>query len=126
MAQLNALQRRRKNGVISMVILLFIFVYIFYISSSRVEPVVYGFFLGDEWKLISEWKIGSKSGVLIFLLLALIGLAISYIQFKKNRKITLGSVIFGFGSIMAFLTWAAAGKFIPLTGLLQAAVLLAV
>lgn len=50
-----------KNGVISMVILLFIFVYIFYISSSRVEPVVYGFFLGDEWKLISEWKIGSKA-----------------------------------------------------------------
>ena len=126
MAQLNALQKRRKNGIVTMVILLFIFVYIFYISSSRVEPVVYGFFLGDEWKLISEWKIGSKSGVLIFLLISFIGLVLSLIQFKTNRKITLGSVIFGFGSIMAFLTWAASGKFIPLTGLLQAAVLLAV
>jgi simple sugar transport system permease protein len=109
-----------------MAILLLIFTFIFYVTSSRIEPVVYSFYLGDEWKLISEWKIGSKSGVMIFLIFALIGVIISFIQFKNNKKITLGSLIFGFGSIMAFLSWAAAGKFIPLTGLLQAAVLLAV
>ena len=126
MSQLNALQKRRQNGVVTMAILLVIFTFIFYVTSSRVEPVVYNFYLGDEWKLISEWKIGSKSGVMIFLILALIGVVISFIQFKNNKKITLGSLIFGFGSIMAFLSWAAAGKFIPLTGLLQAAVLLAV
>jgi general nucleoside transport system permease protein len=106
--------------------LLVVFTFIFYVTSSRVEPVIYSFYLGDEWKLISEWKIGSKSGVMIFLIFALIGVTISFIQFKNNKKITLGSLIFGFGSIMAFLSWAAAGKFIPLTGLLQAAVLLAV
>lgn len=126
MSQLNALQKRRQSGVVTMAILLVIFTLIFYVTSSRVEPVVYNFYLGDEWKLISEWKIGSKSGVMIFLILALIGVVISFIQFKNNKKITLGSLIFGFGSIMAFLSWAAAGKFIPLTGLLQAAVLLAV
>ena len=126
MSQLNALQKRRQSGVVTMAILLVIFTFIFYVTSSRVEPVVYNFYLGDEWKLISEWKIGSKSGVMIFLILALIGVIISFIQFKNNKKITLGSLIFGFGSIMAFLSWAAAGKFIPLTGLLQAAVLLAV
>ena len=126
MSQLNALQKRRQSGVVTMAILLVIFTFIFYVTSSRVEPVVYSFYLGDEWKLISEWKIGSKSGVMIFLILALIGVIISFIQFKNNKKITLGSLIFGFGSIMAFLSWAAAGKFIPLTGLLQAAVLLAV
>ena len=126
MSQLNALQKRRQSGVVTMAILLVIFTFIFYVTSSRVEPVVYSFYLGDEWKLISEWKIGSKSGVMIFLIFALIGLIISFIQFKNNKKITLGSLIFGFGSIMAFLSWAAAGKFIPLTGLLQAAVLLAV
>jgi simple sugar transport system permease protein len=109
-----------------MAVLLVIFTFVFYVISSRIEPVVYGFYLGDEWKLISEWEIGSKSGVLIFLTLALIGVVISFIQFKNNKKISLGSFIFGFGSIMAFLCWAAAGKFIPLTGLLQAAVLLAV
>ncbi len=126
MSQLNALQKRRQSGVVTMAILLLIFTLIFYVTSSRVEPVVYSFYLGDEWKLISEWKVGSKSGVMIFLILALIGVIVSFIQFKNNKKITLGSLIFGFGSIMAFLSWAAAGKFIPLTGLLQAAVLLAV
>ena len=126
MSQLNALQKRRQSGIITMAVLLVIFVFVFYVISSRIEPVVYGFYLGDEWKLISEWEIGSKSGVLIFLTLALIGVVISFIQFKNNKKISLGSFIFGFGSIMAFLCWAAAGKFIPLTGLLQAAVLLAV
>lgn len=126
MSQLNALQKRRQSGVVTMAILLVIFTSIFYVTSSRVEPVIYSFYLGDEWKLISEWKIGSKSGVIIFLIFALIGVIISFIQFKNNKKITLGSLIFGFGSIMAFLSWAAAGKFIPLTGLLQAAVLLAV
>jgi len=126
MSQLNALQKRRQSGVVTMAILLVIFTFIFYVTSSRIEPVVYSFYLGDEWKLISEWKIGSKSGVMIFLIFALIGVIISFIQFKNNKKITLGSLIFGFGSIMAFLSWAAAGKFIPLTGLLQAAVLLAV
>ena len=126
MSQLNALQKRRQSGVVTMAILLLIFTLIFYVTSSRVEPVVYSFYLGDEWKLISEWKVGSKSGVMIFLISALIGVIISFIQFKNNKKITLGSLIFGFGSIMAFLSWAAAGKFIPLTGLLQAAVLLAV
>lgn len=126
MAQLNALQKRRQSGVVTMAILLVVFTFIFYVTSSRVEPVIYSFYLGDEWKLISEWEIGSKSGVMIFLIFALIGVTISFIQFKNNKKITLGSLIFGFGSIMAFLSWAAAGKFIPLTGLLQAAVLLAV
>jgi simple sugar transport system permease protein len=126
MSQLNSLQKIRQNGIITMAVLLVIFTFVFYVISSRVEPVVYGFYLGDEWKLISEWEIGSKSGVLIFLILALIGVIISFIQFKNDKKISLGSSIFGFGSIMAFLCWAAAGKFIPLTGLLQAAVLLAV
>ncbi|MFM7495474.1 MAG: ABC transporter permease [Candidatus Nanopelagicus sp.] len=126
MSQLNALQKRRQSGIITMAVLLGIFTLVFYVISSRVEPVVYSFYLGDEWKLISEWKIGSKSGVMIFLIFALVGVIISFIQFKGNKKITLGSLIFGFGSIMAFLSWAAAGKFIPLTGLLQAAVLLAV
>jgi simple sugar transport system permease protein len=126
MSQLNALQKRRKSGIISMAALLLLFTFIFYISSSRVEPIIYSFYLGDEWKLISEWKVDSKSAVLIFLTLALTGVLISLIQFRNNKQITSGSVIFGFGSIMAFLSWAAAGKFIPLTGMLQAAVLLAV
>ena len=124
--QLNALQKRRQNGIIAMALLFVLFSIIFYISSTRVEPVVFGFYLGDEWKLISEWEVGSKSGVMIFLFISLIGIIFSYSQFTRDKKLSIGSFLFGFGSIMAFLCWAAAGKFIPLTGLLQAAVLLSV
>ncbi len=124
--QLNALQKRRKNGVIAMSILFVFFSFIFYFSSTRVEPVVFGFYLGDEWKLINEWQVGSKSGVLIFLVISLLGILFSYTQFIRDKKLSIGSFLFGFGSIMAFLCWAAAGKFIPLTGMLQATVLLSV
>ena len=109
-----------------MFVMLLLFLFIFYLNSSRIEPVVFGFYLGDEWKLINEWKIGSKSGVLIFLGVALIGVIYSYTKFIRGKKLSLGSFLFGFGSIMAFLCWAASGKFIPFTGLLQAAVLLSV
>jgi general nucleoside transport system permease protein len=124
--QLNALQKRRQNGIIAMALLFVLFSIVFYISSTRVEPVVFGFYLGDEWKLISEWEVGSKSGVMIFLVISLIGIIFSYAQFIRDKKLSIGSFLFGFGSIMAFLCWAAAGKFIPLTGLLQSAVLLSV
>jgi simple sugar transport system permease protein len=119
-------QKRQKRGVISMLIFSIIFTVIFYLKSNKSEDVTFGFILGKEWKLISEWKIASKSGALIFLLIAFLGVLISYIQFRKNKNLTLGSFFFGFGSILAFLCWAAAGKFIPFTGLLQGAIMLSV
>jgi simple sugar transport system permease protein len=39
---------------------------------------------------------------------------------------SLGTIFFGFGLIMAFMSWAASGKFIPFTGLLQGAIILSV
>jgi simple sugar transport system permease protein len=39
---------------------------------------------------------------------------------------SLGTIFFGFGLIMAFMSWAASGKFIPFTGLLQGAIMLSV
>ena len=106
--------------------LILIFTYFFYLKSNKTEQVTFGFVLGDEWKVINEWKIASKSGVLLFLLIAVLGVLASYLQFKRVKPLTLGSFFFGFGSIMSFLCWAAAGKFIPFTGLLQGALLLSV
>ena len=126
MNNLSEKQKRQKRGVISMLIFSIIFTVIFYLKSNKSEDVTFGFILGKEWKLISEWKIASKSGALIFLLIAFLGVLISYIQFRKNKNLTLGSFFFGFGSILAFLCWAAAGKFIPFTGLLQGAIMLSV
>jgi len=126
MNNLSEKQKRQKRGLISMLFLSLLFTVIFYLKSNKTEDVTFGFVLGEEWKLINEWKIASKSGVLIFLLIAFLGIAISYLLFRKNKNLTLGSFLFGFGSILAFLCWAAAGKFIPFTGLLQGAIMLSV
>jgi simple sugar transport system permease protein len=126
MNNLSEKQKRQKRGLISMLLLTLFFTVIFYFKSNKTEDVTFGFVLGEEWKLINEWKIASKSGALIFLLVALLGVAVSYLQFRKDKNLTLGSFLFGFGSILAFLCWAAAGKFIPFTGLLQGAIMLSV
>ena len=126
MNNLSEKQKRQQRGLISMLFLSLLFTVVFYFKSNKTEDVTFGFVLGEEWKLINEWKIASKSGALIFLLVAFLGVAISYLQFRKNKNLTLGSFLFGFGSILAFLCWAAAGKFIPFTGLLQGAIMLSV
>ena len=126
MNNLSEKQKRQKRGLISMLFLSLLFTVVFYFKSNKTEDVTFGFVLGEEWKLINEWKIASKSGALIFLLVAFLGVAISYLLFRKNKNLTIGSFLFGFGSILAFLCWAASGKFIPFTGLLQGAIMLSV
>jgi len=126
MNNLSEKQKRQMRGVISMFIFWIFFAVVFYLKSNKTEDITFGFVLGEEWKLINEWKIASKSGALIFLLIALLGVAISYLLFRKKKNLSLGSFLFGFGSILAFLCWAAAGKFIPFTGLLQGAIMLSV
>jgi len=126
MNNLSEKQKRQQRGLISMLFLSLLFTVVFYFKSNKTEDVTFGFVLGEEWKLINEWKIASKSGALLFLLIAFLGVAISYLQFRKNKNLTIGSFLFGFGSILAFLCWAAAGKFIPFTGLLQGAIMLSV
>ena len=126
MNNLSEKQKRQKRGIISMLILSIFFTIVFYLKSNKTEDVTFGFILGEEWKLINEWKIASKSGALIFLLIAFIGVITAYLLYRKDKNLTLGSFLFGFGSILAFLCWSAAGKFIPFTGLLQGAIMLSV
>jgi simple sugar transport system permease protein len=123
---LSSNQKRQQRGIFTMGSLVLIFSYLFYFKSDKKDQVTFGFVLDKEWKLINEWKIDSKPGVAIFLFIAAIGVLASYGLFKRNKALTLGSFLFGFGSVMAFLCWAAAGKFIPFTGLLQGALLLSV
>ena len=126
MNNLSIQQKRQQRGIFTMAALFLVFTVVFYLNSDKTEDITFGFILGDEWKLITEWKVASKSGVIIFLLIALIGIGISYLQFRRKKNLSLGSLVFGIGSIMAFLCWSAAGKFIPFTGLLQGAIMLSV
>lgn len=126
MNNLSIQQKRQQRGIITMLVLFAVCTIVFYLKSNKTEDITFGFILGDEWKLINEWKVASKSGVMIFLLITLLGIAISYWQFRRKKNLSLGSLVFGIGSIMAFLCWSAAGKFIPFTGLLQGAIMLSV
>jgi len=126
MKNLSNLKRRQRRGIISMLVLNLLFFVVFYLNSNKTEEITFGFTLGDEWKLINEWKIDSKTGALLFLGLALIGVLSSYRQYQRDKKLTFGVYLFGLGSIMSFLCWAGAGKFIPFTGLLQGAIMLSV
>lgn len=126
MQNLSNQKRRQRRGLISMIVMISLFFFVFYFNSNKTEEVTFGFLLGEEWKLINEWKIASKTGSLIFLGLAIIGILVSIRQFQREKKLSLGVYLFGLGSIMSFLCWAAAGKFIPFTGLLQGAIMLSV
>jgi simple sugar transport system permease protein len=126
MAELNLVQKRKQKNIYAMMALFGIFTAVFYLTSNKTEPITFGFILGDEFKLLSEWSVSSRVGSGIFMVLALFGIGLSYLSFRSDKSISLGGFVFGLGSIMSFLCWAAAGKFIPFTGLLQAALLLSV
>lgn len=126
MKNLSEKQKRQQRGIFAMVVFYLMFFFTFYFKSNKTEEVTFGFVLGEEWNLINEWKVDSKNGALIFLVIALFGIAIAYLQFRNKKNLTLGSFFFSFGSILAFLCWAASGKFIPFTGLLQGAIMLSV
>ena len=126
MKNLSNQKRRQRRGIISMSVMVLLFFVVFYLNSNKTEDITFGFILGEEWKFINEWKIESKTGALLFIGFAVIGVFVSYRQFQRNKKLTLGVYLFGLGSIMSFLCWTAAGKFIPFTGLLQGAIMLSV
>ena len=126
MKYLSVIQKRQLLGIQVMSLLLILFSYVFYFNSKQMEDITFGFVIDQEWQLINEWAIASKSGSGLFLLLALIGVALAFLQFRSSKQIVVGSFIFGFGIIMAFLCWTASGKFVPFTGILQGAIMFSV
>ncbi|NBU58021.1 MAG: ABC transporter permease, partial [Actinobacteria bacterium] len=123
---LSAPERRRKRGVITMASLGAFALAIFGILPKTGQPVTYSFVLGNEWVLAKEIIVNSKTGALIFAVIALLAVGIAAMQFRARKTIRAASAIFGASFLMSFLCWAAAGKFIPFTGLLQGALFLSV
>jgi simple sugar transport system permease protein len=126
MNNLTSQQRRQFRGLIAMGFFILFASYVFYFNSDKTENITFGFIVGNEWALLKEWAVASKTGAGIFILVAAIGLSMGYLEFKSKRTLSFSSFIFGFGFIMAFLCWSASGKFIPFTGLLQGALILSV
>jgi simple sugar transport system permease protein len=126
MSNFTAQQRRQFRGLITMGFFLLFAAYAFFFNSDKTESITFGFIVGNEWAFLKEWVVASKTGAGIFILLSIFGLFIGYLEFKSKRTLTFSSFIFGSGFIMSFLCWAASGKFIPFTGLLQGALMLSV
>lgn len=123
---LSAPERRRRRGIITMGLLGLFGLITFGILPKTDQTVTFGFVLGNEWILAREWVVSAKMGAIVFAIISLLAVALAWVQFRAGKTVRLASAIFSAGFLMSFLCWAAAGKFIPFTGLLQGALLLSV
>lgn len=120
------IQRRRLQGVVAVSILSALSFLFFGLLKPGSDVTTFGFVLNDEWVVIKEWAIAAETGAIIFSVLSLLASATAALCFKKGLAIIAPASFAAFGILMSFLTWVAAGKYIPFTGLLQGALLLAV
>lgn len=122
----SSVEKRRFRGVIVIASLSVLsFMYFGFIRPGKGDTT-YGFVLNNEWVLIKEWIIASATGAKIFSGVSLVASVSAILAYRKKLQIVVPVGIATFGILMSFITWAASGKFIPLTGLLQGALLLAV
>ena len=119
-------ERRKFRGVITMGVLGIFALVVFALLPDKSQPVTYGFILGKEWVLLEKWVVDSKSGALLFAVLSVVTALVALGLFTMRKHSRVISLVFGSTFLMSFLCWAAAGKFIPLTGLLQGGLLLSV
>jgi simple sugar transport system permease protein len=123
---MSAPERRKFRGLVTMLVLSIFALIVFAYLPKESALVTYGFVLGGEWILLKEWVIDSKTASTLFAILSLLTTFLAIFLFKIKRSSRIVSFIFGSTFLMSFLSWAASGKFVPFTGLLQGALLLSV
>ncbi len=123
---LSAPERRRKRGIIAMAVLALFGFTVFGLLPKEGLPVTYSFVLGNEWIFVKEWIVNSKTGAIGFSIASILAVLLATLQFRARKTSRFASGLFAATFLMSFLCWAAAGKFIPFTGLLQGALLLSV
>ncbi len=123
---LSAPERRRRRGILTMGVLALFALVVFGILPKSDQKVTFGFVLGGEWVLAREWVLNAKFGSIVFAVITLLAVLLATVQFRAGKTVRFASAIFAAGFLMSFLCWAAAGKFMPFTGLLQGALLLSV
>ena len=123
---MTAAQRRQFRLLAVLLILSMFELYSFGFGNKANAPTTFGFTLGHEWVLIHQWVIGSQSGSFLFSILGAIGSAVGIFLVRSKKSPAIGTAVASLSLLLSFLCWAAAGKFIPLTGMLQGTLLLAV
>jgi ABC-type uncharacterized transport system permease subunit len=123
---LSAAERRRRHGVEVMGGFSAIAVLVFGVLPKGHKVVTFALSLGGEFVPLPDWVISAKTGGLAFALLSAVAAVIAWFMAANRRTILAPSLIFGVGLVMSFMCWAVAGQLMPLTGLLQGALLLSV
>ena len=119
-------EKRRLTGVTVVSTLSVLSLLYFGFISPGKDKTTFGFVLNNEWVLLKEWIISSQTGSRIFSMIAVVASVLAILIFRKGSKIVVPMAVATFALLMSFITWVASGKFIPFTGLLQGALLLAV
>ena len=124
--QLTPLQKRRRRGAFTLLILSIASLIGFGFLQKKSAPVTYKFVMEDEWVAINEWTVDSRTASYSLSIAAIMFSIWAIFEHRRNKKIQLQGALGGFSILMAFISWAASGKMIPFTGLLQGALLLSV
>jgi len=120
------IQKRRMQGVIVISVMSSLSFLYFGLLKPSQGLTTFGFVLNNEWVIIKEWAIAAQSGARIFSGISLLASLFVAIAYKKSWSIVAPVAVASLGILMSFLTWVAAGKFIPFTGLLQGGLLLSI
>ena len=123
---LSPVQKRKRLGVLILTTLSSAALVLFGLLQQQSAPVTFEFVLGKEWIFINQLVLDSKTGSSIFSIFSILVSIWAYLRFKKEKRIELQTFLGSFALLMAFICWAASGKMIPFTGLLQGALLLSV
>lgn len=123
---LSPIEMRRKRSIAVMAFFALASLFAFGFMQKITAPVTFGFVLEEEWVLVNELTVNSQTGSYICSSMALIISLWAYFRFKKGHKVQFQSALGSFLILMSFMCWAASGKMIPFTGLLQGALLLSI
>ncbi len=90
------------------------------------EQTTFVFNLGTALFEIPDWTVTSKWAALGFSVLALAAALVAIPLNRRRASLAWPGIVLGFGLVGAFLSWTVAGEILPVTGVLQGSLLLAV
>lgn len=124
--QRSAVAQRKVRGIYAMFISSSLALVLFGLMQASGNKITFSFVLGDEWVLFKELAVNSKGASIVTAVIALVLSAASLLLYKREKKGGVVTFFFAISLFLSFLCWAAAGDFIPFTGLLQGGLLLSV
>jgi ABC-type uncharacterized transport system permease subunit len=99
---------------------------IFILMAPSDEATTFIFNLGNPLISIPDWQFNARMGAVVFAILALLFASAAWPINARRGSLMLPALGLGISLMLAFLSWVGADSRIPITGLLQGSLLLAV